>query len=71
MRVDGDQGLGGGRMLNHRCVGSHPPRMEITVALQERFHTIPDFAKAHGAVIKLPEGIVRGPRTLPLMFGAD
>lgn len=69
MLVGGDQGLRGGRMLSHRCLGSHLARIEITVVLRERLHKIPDFATAYGAVIKKSsKGIVHGPRTPPLMF---
>jgi cytochrome P450 len=55
----------------HRCLGSNLARMEITVALQEWLGKIPEFTLAPGAAIKWAEGTVRGPRTLPLVFGAD
>ena len=55
----------------HRCLGSHLARMEITVALQEWLEKIPDFAMAPDAKVKWSAGPVRGPRTLPLVFGAD
>jgi cytochrome P450 len=55
----------------HRCLGSHLARMEITVALQEWLAKIPDFAIAPDAKVTWSTGTVRGPRTLPLVFGAD
>jgi hypothetical protein len=54
----------------HRCLGSHLARMEITVALQEWLAKIPDFAMASDAKVTWSAGPVRGPRTLPLVFGA-
>jgi hypothetical protein len=55
----------------HRCLGSHLARMEITVALHEWLAKIPDFVMVPGAKVKWSAGPVRGPRTLPLVFGAD
>ena len=55
----------------HRCLGSNLARMEITVALQEWLAKIPDFAMAPDAVVEWSAGTVRGPRTLPLLFGTD
>ncbi|HZC95114.1 MAG TPA: cytochrome P450, partial [Bradyrhizobium sp.] len=54
----------------HRCLGSHLARIEITVALQEWLAKIPDFAMAPDAKVEWSAGPVRGPRTLPLVFGA-
>jgi cytochrome P450 len=54
----------------HRCIGSNLARMEITVALQEWLRRIPDFALAPGAKVTWSEGTVRGPRHLPVLFGA-
>jgi hypothetical protein len=55
----------------HRCLGSHLARIEITAALQEWLAKIPDFAVAPNAKVEWSAGPVRGPRTLPLVFGAD
>jgi cytochrome P450 len=55
----------------HRCLGSNLARMEITVALQEWLAKIPDFALVPDGVVEWSAGAVRGPRTLPLVFGAD
>ena len=54
----------------HRCIGSNLARMEITVALQEWLRRIPDFSLAPGAKVTWSEGTVRGPRQLPVLFGA-
>ena len=54
-----------------RCLGSHLARIEITAALQEWLAKIPDFAVAPDAKVEWSAGPVRGPRTLPLVFGAD
>jgi cytochrome P450 len=53
----------------HRCIGSNLARMEITVALQEWLKRIPEFSLASGREVTWSEGTVRGPRTLPLVFG--
>jgi hypothetical protein len=55
----------------HRCLGSNLARMEITVALQGWLAKIPDFAMAPDGVVEWSAGVVRGPRTLPLVFSAD
>ena len=55
----------------HRCLGSHLKRMEITVALQEWLAKIPDFSLVPDGVVEWFAGQLRGPRTLPLVFGAD
>jgi hypothetical protein len=44
--------------------------IEIIVALQEWLAKISDFAMAPDAKVE-SSGPVRGPRTLPLVFGAD
>jgi cytochrome P450 len=55
----------------HRCLGSHLARMELTVALQEWLAKIPDFSLAPDGAVEWAAGQLRGPRTLPLVFGAD
>jgi cytochrome P450 len=54
----------------HRCVGSNLARMELRVALEEWLKRIPSFRLAEGARVTWSEGTVRGPRTLPVVFGA-
>ena len=54
----------------HRCLGSHLARIEITVALQEWLAKIPDFSLVSDRVVEWSTGQLRGPRTLPLVFGA-
>lgn len=54
----------------HRCLGARLATMEMTVALQEWLRRIPEFTLAPGAVVQWSKGPVRGPRQLPLVFGA-
>ena len=51
----------------HRCIGSNLARMELRVALEEWLRRVPEFS-LDGAVT-WSEGTVRGPRTLPVVFG--
>jgi cytochrome P450 len=53
----------------HRCAGSNLARMELRVALEEWLRRIPEFRLADPAAVTWAGGQVRGPRTLPLMFG--
>jgi cytochrome P450 len=53
----------------HRCIGSHLARLEITIALQEWLHAIPEFSLAPNATVTWSAGTVRGPLTLPLTLG--
>jgi hypothetical protein len=41
------------------------------VALQEWLAKIPDFSLVPDGVVEWSAGQLRGPRTLPLVFGAD
>lgn len=54
----------------HRCIGAKLATMEMTVALQEWLRYIPEFTLAPGAIVQWSKGPVRGPRQLPLIFGA-
>jgi len=54
----------------HRCIGSNLARMELRVALEEWLKRIPEFSLAAGEKVTWSEGTVRGPRQLPLVFGA-
>ncbi|MEJ1978147.1 MAG: cytochrome P450 [Acetobacteraceae bacterium] len=51
----------------HRCVGSNLARMEMTVAVETFLRRIPDFRMA--GPVRWSEGTVRGPRSLPMVFG--
>jgi cytochrome P450 len=52
----------------HRCVGSNLARMEMTVAVETFLRRIPEFNLT--GPVRWSEGTVRGPRTLPMRFGA-
>ena len=54
----------------HRCVGSNLARMEMTVAIEEWLKRIPDFRLDPAGRVTWSEGTVRGPRQLPMLFGA-
>jgi cytochrome P450 len=54
----------------HRCVGSNLARMEMTVAIEEWLKRIPDFRLDPAGQVTWSEGTVRGPRQLPILFGA-
>jgi len=54
----------------HRCVGSNLARMEIRVALEEWLKRIPEFRLDPNAPVTWSQGTVRGPRRLPVLFGA-
>ena len=51
----------------HRCVGSNLARMELAVAVETFLHRVPSF-RMNGPVT-WSVGAVRGPRSLPMMFG--
>ena len=50
----------------HRCLGAGLARMEAKVALEEWLNAFPRFSLRPGEPITLSEGIVRGPRTVPV-----
>jgi cytochrome P450 len=54
----------------HRCVGSNLARMEMTVAIEEWLKRIPRFSVDPAKPVIWSEGTVRGPRALPVLFGA-
>jgi hypothetical protein len=54
----------------HRCVGSNLARMEIRAALEEWLKRIPEFRLDPNAPVTWSQGTVRGPRRLPVLFGA-
>jgi cytochrome P450 len=53
----------------HRCIGSHPARMETAVTLEEWLRCIPEFSLVPEAAVHWSAGAVRGPRSLPFHFG--
>ncbi|HZQ80263.1 MAG TPA: cytochrome P450 [Acidimicrobiia bacterium] len=54
----------------HRCAGSNLARMEMQVALSAFLERIPEFEVDGNDGVTWCGGQVRGPRTLPLRFGA-
>ncbi|HEY3679624.1 MAG TPA: cytochrome P450 [Bradyrhizobium sp.] len=54
----------------HRCVGSNLARMEMIVAIEEWLKRIPDFSLDPAGRVAWSEGTVRGPRRLPVLWGA-
>ena len=55
----------------HRCAGSNLARMELTVALEEWLRRMPEFRLADGAEVTWAGGQVRGPRSIPVVFGGS
>lgn len=53
----------------HRCAGSNLARMEVRVAIEEWLRQIPEFSVAEGAEVTWAGGQVRGPRSVPVVFG--
>ena len=53
----------------HRCAGSNLARMELRVSIEEWLARIPDFQLANGAEVTWAGGQVRGPRSIPVVFG--
>lgn len=54
----------------HRCLGSNLARLELQVALERFLARIPEFRLADAGAVTWSVGQVRGPRRLPLAFGA-
>jgi cytochrome P450 len=54
----------------HRCAGSNLARMELRVAIEEWLARIPDYRVADGAEVTWAGGQVRGPRSIPVVFGS-
>jgi cytochrome P450 len=53
----------------HRCAGSNLARMELRVAIEEWLRAVPEFSLEDPAAVTWAGGQVRGPRTLPVVFG--
>jgi cytochrome P450 len=54
----------------HRCIGSNLARMELRVAIEEWLRRIPEFEPENGAPLNWSRGLVRGPRSLRVLFAA-
>jgi len=54
----------------HRCLGSNLARMELDTAVRRFLDRIPDSTLADAEAVMWSVGQVRGPRVLPLDFGA-
>ncbi|MCU0261829.1 MAG: cytochrome P450 [Ilumatobacteraceae bacterium] len=53
----------------HRCAGSNLARMELRVAIEEWLARIPEFEIEDPEGVTWAGGQVRGPRTVPVVFG--
>jgi cytochrome P450 len=53
----------------HRCAGSNLARMELRVAIEEWLRAVPEFSLEDPGAVTWAGGQVRGPRTLPVVFG--
>ena len=53
----------------HRCAGSNLARMEMRVSIEEWLKRIPDFRLEDPDVVTWAGGQVRGPRSMPVVFG--
>jgi cytochrome P450 len=53
----------------HRCAGSNLARMELRVAIEEWLRAVPEFSLEEGTTVTWAGGQVRGPRSLPVVFG--
>jgi cytochrome P450 len=53
----------------HRCAGSNLARMELAVAVETWLDRIPTFRLADEQAVTWAGGQVRGPRSIPVVFG--
>ena len=53
----------------HRCLGSNLARMELQVALEAWLAAIPNFSLEPAAEVSWSGGVVRGPKSVPLLIG--
>jgi len=56
---------------NHRCLGSHLARLELTIAFEEIFKKIPRFSLPEGAKLAAHGGQTRSLATLPFRTWRD
>ncbi len=54
----------------HLCVGAHLARNEMQVALRTLLDRLPDIRLVQPDAIETVGGVLRGPRTLPVVFGS-
>lgn len=54
----------------HLCIGAHLARNEMQVALRTLLERLPDIRLARSEPIETVGGVLRGPRALPVVFGA-
>ncbi len=52
----------------HRCLGSNPARLELTVALQEWIHAFPNYELDVDKPTAWANGRVRGPLNMPVVL---
>jgi hypothetical protein len=53
----------------HRCAGSNLARMELAVAVETWLDRVPNFRLADEHAVTWAGGQVRGPRSIPVVFG--
>jgi len=52
----------------HRCIGEHLARLEMRVVIDELLRRVPDYRLAPGAKIEMRTALVRGPKSLPVIW---
>jgi cytochrome P450 len=54
----------------HRCIGEYLARLEMRIAARELLTRLPGLRLAAGAPIEMRQALVRGPRSLPVVWPA-
>lgn len=54
----------------HRCIGEYLARLEMRIAARELLTRIPGLRLADGAPVEMRQALVRGPRSLPVVWPA-
>jgi cytochrome P450 len=52
----------------HRCIGEHLARLEMRIVAEELLRRVPDYRLAPGTTIQMRTALVRGPRSLPVVW---
>jgi cytochrome P450 len=52
----------------HRCIGEHLARLELRIVAEEFLRRVPDYGLAPDAVITMRTALVRGPRSLDVVW---
>jgi cytochrome P450 len=52
----------------HRCIGEHLARLEMRIVVEELLRRIPEYFLAPGAVIEMRTALVRGPKSLDVVW---